>query len=100
VQERPNGSLETDNTGSPGDTLHQLADLTGGTAYPTDTTEKAIADAIHNPPRLNYRLTFAPEKIDGKYHKLKVSAAGKGSKDLKVNGPRSYYASPLQSGAN
>ncbi len=100
VQERPNGSLATDNTGSPGDTLRQLAELTGGTAYPTDTTEKAIADAINNPPLLNYRLTFAPEKTDGKYHKLKVSAAGKGSKDLKVLGPRSYYASPLPSGAN
>jgi VWFA-related protein len=97
VQERPNGSLATDNTGSPGDTLRQLAELTGGRAYASDTTEKAIAEAINNPPRLNYRLTFAPDKLDGKYHKLKVTSA---NKDVKVQSPLSYYASPLPSGAN
>jgi hypothetical protein len=95
VQERPNGSLIVDNTGSPADTLRQLAELTGGRAYPSDTVEKALVEAVNNPPRLNYRLQFAPEKLDGKYHKLRITAL---NKDVKVRGPQSYYAAPLPAG--
>jgi VWFA-related protein len=92
VQQRPNGSIAVDNTGSAGDTLHQLTALTGGHEYPSDTTGQAIAKAMSDPPRMNYRITFPPERLDGKYHKLRVTVARKG---VRIQTPQSYYASIL-----
>ena len=92
MQQRPNGSIAMDNTGSAGDTLHQLTALTGGHEYASDTTAQAIAKAVSDPPRMNYRITFPPERLDGKYHKLRVTVARKG---VRLQTPQSYYASIL-----
>lgn len=89
VQQRPNGSLPPQNEGSPGDTLAQLSELTGGHVYPTDNTAQAIQQATGNAPRMNYRLAFAPDRFDGKYHKIRVTTA---RKDIKIQTAERYYA--------
>jgi VWFA-related protein len=89
VQQRPGGSLPPQNEGSPGDTLEQLSTLTGGHVYPTDTTEQAIRQATGNALRMNYRIAFAPDRLDGKYHKIRVTTA---RKDIKIQTAERYYA--------
>jgi VWFA-related protein len=89
VQQRPSGSLAAENEGSPGDTLAQLTALTGGRAYPTDNTEQAITQAMSGARRVNYRMAFSPDRLDGKYHKIRVTAA---RKDIKIQTAERYYA--------
>jgi len=89
VQQRPSGSLAMDNEGSPGDTLAQLTALTGGRAYPSDNTEEAIAQAMSGARRVNYRMVFSPDRLDGKYHKIRVSTP---RKDIKIQTAERYYA--------
>jgi VWFA-related protein len=89
VQQRPNGSLAPQNEGSPGDTLAQLSALTGGHVYPTDNAAQAIQQATGNALRMNYRLAFAPDRLDGKSHKIRVTTA---RRDIKVQTAERYYA--------
>ncbi len=89
VEQRPNGSLPPQNEGSPGDTLAQLSELTGGHVYPSDATGQAIEQATGNPLRMNYRIAFLPDRLDGKYHKIRVTAM---RKDIKVQTAERYYA--------
>jgi VWFA-related protein len=89
VQQRPSGSIPPQNEGSPGDTLEQLSALTGGHVYPTDNTEQAIRQATGNAPRMNYRLAFALDRLDGKYHKIRVTTA---RKDIRIQTAERYYA--------
>jgi len=89
VQQRPSGSLAMENEGSPGDTLARLTALTGGRAYPTDNTEEAIAQAMSGSRRVNYRMVFSPDRLDGKYHKIRVSTT---RKDIKIQTAERYYA--------
>ncbi len=89
VQQRPNGSIPPENEGSAGDTLAQLAALTGGRAYSSDTTAQAIPQAIGNAQRVNYRIVFSPDRLDGKYHKLRVTTT---RKDIKIQTAQNYYA--------
>jgi VWFA-related protein len=89
VQQRPNGSLAPQNEGTPGDTLDQLSALTGGHVFPSDNTEQAIRQATGNALRMNYRMAFAPDKLDGKYHKIRVTTA---RKDIRIQTAERYYA--------
>jgi VWFA-related protein len=89
VQQRPSGSLELDNEGSPGETLNQLSALTGGRYYTTDKTGEAIAQAMSGALSVNYRMAFLPDRLDGKYHKLRVTART----DIRIQTAQSYYAS-------
>jgi hypothetical protein len=75
--------------GTPRDTLDQLSALTGGKVFPTDTTEDAIKQAGSNTEHINYRMAFSPERLDGKYHKIRVAAT---RKDVKVQTAERYYA--------
>jgi VWFA-related protein len=90
VQQRPSGSLELDNEGSPGETLNQLSALTGGRYYTTDKTEEAIAQAMSGAQSVNYRMAFLPDRLDGKYHKLRVTTA---RTDIRIQTAQNYYAS-------
>jgi VWFA-related protein len=90
VQQRPSGSLELDNEGSPGDTLKQLSALTGGQAYLTDSTGQAIAEAIKGAHRMNYRVAFSPDRLDGKYHKIRLTSL---RSDISIQTAQDYYAS-------
>jgi VWFA-related protein len=92
VQQRPNGSLPPQNEGSPGDTLAQLSALTGGRVFPTDNTEQAIQQATGssgNVLRMNYRLAFTPDRLDGKYHRIRVITT---RKDIRIQTAERYYA--------
>ena len=90
VQQRPSGSLELDNEGSGGETLHQLSALTGGRYYTTDKTDEAITQAMSGAKNVNYRMAFWPERLDGKYHKLRVTTARTG---IEIETAQNYYAS-------
>jgi VWFA-related protein len=96
VQQRPSGSLPPQNEGSPGDTLEQLSALTGGHVYPTDNTEQAIRQATGSALRMNYRMAFAPERLDGKSHKIRVTTA---RKDIKIQTAERYYAAAASDAA-
>jgi len=89
VQQRPNGSLPPQSEGSPADTLEQLSALTGGRVYASDNTAQAIAQATGGAPRINYRIAFLPDRLDGKYHKLRVTSS---RKDIKIQTAERYYA--------
>jgi len=90
VQQKPSGSLELDNTGSFGDTLSQLSALTGGQSFTTDSTSKAIAQALSGVQRMNYRLGFVPEKVDSSYHKIHLTST---RSDVKFQTADRYYGS-------
>ena len=90
VEQRPSGSLEADNEGSGGETLHQLSALTGGRYYTTDKTDEAIAEGMSAEQSMNYRMAFLPERLDGKYHKLRVTTTRPG---IVVQTAQNYYAS-------
>lgn len=89
VQQRPSGSIAVASEGTPRDTLDQLSALTGGKVFPTDTTEDALRQAGINTERMNYRMAFSPERLDGKFHKIRVMAA---RKDVKIQTAERYYA--------
>jgi VWFA-related protein len=89
VQQRPGGSLAVGGEGSAFDTLAQLSALTGGKAFPTDATGEAITQATSDAQRVNYRMVFSPDRLDGKYHKIRVIAA---RKDIKIQTAQNYYA--------
>jgi hypothetical protein len=89
VQQRPGGALAMQNEGSPGDTLAQLTALTGGRTFPTDAVGAAITQAMGAPRHVNYRIAFLPEKMDGKYHKIRVTTA---RKDVRIETAQTYYA--------
>jgi hypothetical protein len=89
VQQRPSGSLPPEGEGSSSDTLRQLSALTGGKAFATDATAQAIEQAGSDAARVNYRLVFSPDRLDGKYHKLRVTTT---RKDLKIQTAQNYYA--------
>jgi VWFA-related protein len=89
VQQRPGGALALQNEGSPGDTLARVTALTGGRTFPTDAVDAAVTEAMNAPRRVNYRMAFLPEKMDGKYHKIRVTTA---RKDIRIQTAQTYYA--------
>jgi len=90
VQQKPSGSLAVESTGTPGDTLKQLSELTGGQSFPTDSTSQAITQAMSEVRQVNYRLGFLPQKVDGKYHKIQLTSTRSG---VKIQTAVRYYGS-------
>ncbi len=97
VEQRPNGSPEIDHPGSVTDTLNQLSALTGGQAFPTDSTSQAIAQAMFSVQRMNYRLGFSPDKVDGKYHRIRLTST---RGDIRFQTADRYYGSAADSERN
>ena len=93
VQQRPSGSLAIGGEGSGFDTLAQLSALTGGKAFPSDSTEDAIRQATSDAQRVNYRMVFEPDRLDGKYHKIRVVISpNMARKDIRIQTAQTYYA--------
>jgi VWFA-related protein len=72
--------------------LGQLADGTGGTAFRNrNDLDQGLRQAAAA-PSVSYLLAFSPQnlKIDGRYHMLKVTIAGK--QKYSVQARRGYYA--------
>ncbi len=72
--------------------LADLADTTGGTFFHNNNDLAAGFQRLTSPPEYSYLLGFSPQnvKLDGKYHKLKVSLKppAKGT----VQARKGYYA--------
>lgn len=89
VEQRPNGSIPIGGEGSRRDTLDEISALTGGKVIPTDRVDQAIQAAIESARHMNYRIAFEPDRMDGKYHKLRVTAA---RRDVSIQTADHYYA--------
>jgi VWFA-related protein len=90
------GSLSSGGREGPGyqsqDTLQQMADLTGGHAYPGNNVETAIPAAISS-ARGSYLIRYDPpaQNWDSKFHKIKVSCTRKG---VRIQAQQGYFALP------
>jgi VWFA-related protein len=74
------------------DALEQLAGLTGGKWYTTGDVGKAIAE-VTALPLASYWIDYVSPPPDGKYHKIRVVCARKGT-HLQVK--QGYYAYPSE----
>jgi VWFA-related protein len=82
--------LDSDEAQAQGDVMADLASGTGGIFFHNnnnlDEGFRLTADA----PEFVYVLGFAPQKLDGKLHKLKVTLNG--APKLEIQARRGYYA--------
>jgi hypothetical protein len=80
-------------SGSPADTLQQIAKLTGGRVYDgaNNDVENAIEEALQG-IRARYQLGYAAPPRDGKYHKLHVVCAREGAR---IQAPQGYFSPQL-----
>ena len=78
--------------GNSHDALEQLADLTGGRAYPGNNVEMAIPAAIVS-AQGSYLIQYEPppDNWDGKLHRIKVNSTRKG---IRLQSQQGYYAYP------
>jgi VWFA-related protein len=74
------------------DVLEELADATGGRYFHNNNDLKAGFGQVAAAPEFVYVLGFSPQnlKLDGAYHKLKVTLANSHGLDLQAR--RGYYA--------
>ena len=86
------GALPSTVSGTPADTLRQLAFLTGGRVF-LDTNaevEKAISESLIS-SKARYQLTYTPDRRDGKYHRLRVVCTREG---VRIQSQEGYFAFP------
>jgi VWFA-related protein len=67
--------------------LEQFADLTGGKVYGNDI-EKAVNEAMAA-SKSSYVIEYEPPRLDGKYHKIRVTCSRKG---VHLQVKQGYYA--------
>jgi hypothetical protein len=74
------------------ETFDAFTGITGGREYSSDRAGDAIQQA-RTDSRANYELAYysAPQKPDGKYHKLRVTCA---RKDVRLQTKLGFYAVP------
>jgi len=75
--------------------MMQLADGTGGTYFHNNNDMEEGFRRTADAPEYVYVLGFAPQKLDGKFHKLKLTVGGAGkTSDSKINvqARQGYYA--------
>jgi VWFA-related protein len=73
-------------------TLDELTDATGGIFFHNNNDLDEGFKRVGAPPEYSYNLAFAPQntKLDGRYHKLKVTLAR--DQKLTVQARKGYYA--------
>ena len=78
------------------DALEQLADLTGGRAYPSNNVEMAVPAAIAS-AQGSYLIQYEPpsDNWDGKLHRIKLNSTRKG---IRLQSQQGYYAYPAPPG--
>jgi len=74
------------------DVMAELAYGTGGTFFHNDNDVNEGFRRTTDAPEYLYVLGFSPQRMDGKFHKLKVKLAG--SEKLTVQAREGYYALP------
>jgi VWFA-related protein len=72
------------------DALAELAGGTGGTFFRNSNDLNEGFRRVANPPEYIYVLGFSPQKLDGKFHRLKVTMTT--AEKLKVQAREGYYA--------
>jgi VWFA-related protein len=86
------GALPRTDSGTPADTLRQLAFLTGGRVF-LDTNaevEKAISESLTS-SKARYQFTYTGPARDGKYHRLRVVCTREG---VRIQFQQGYFAVP------
>jgi VWFA-related protein len=73
------------------DTLQEFARYTGGRSQGAALDIRAAIKAAMNDVRTSYQIAFAPapQTLDGKFHKLRVTCARKG---VRIQAKEGYYA--------
>lgn len=72
------------------ETLDDFPNLTGGKAYPQRSVEKAVPEILAS-SRSSYLIEYAAPQPDGKFHKVRVTAAKKG---VHLQAPDGYSTAP------
>jgi VWFA-related protein len=70
-------------------TLDTFAELTGGKVYANDI-HKAVVEVM-SASRSGYVILYAAPRLDGKYHKIRVTCSRKG---IRLQVKQGYYANP------
>jgi VWFA-related protein len=78
------------------DVMGDLAYSTGGTYFHSNNDLNEGFQRTAERPEYLYVLGFSPQKLDGKFHKLKVTLVAKNGPKLTVQARRGYYAFKLQ----
>lgn len=86
------GALPRTDSGTPADTLRQLAFLTGGRVFLDNNAEveKAISESLLS-SKARYQLTYTGPARDGKYHRLRVVCTREG---VCIQSQQGYFAVP------
>jgi VWFA-related protein len=71
------------------DTLDKFAELTGGKVYANDI-KKAVLEVM-SASHSGYVIQYAAPRLDGKYHKIRLTCARKG---IRLQVKQGYYANP------
>lgn len=95
-----NGRRETIRYGEANDldrgAVAEISKTSGGHTYDGNMRNRVYLSAIFGKVRDEikgqYVIGFYPEKLDGKYHKLKVTVAGQTQKKLKVSNRKGYVS--------
>lgn len=82
--------LDTDEKKAVSDVMAEFASGTGGTFFENNNDLNEGFRRIADAPEYIYVLGFSPAKLDGKFHKLKVSLREQGR--LKIQAREGYYA--------
>jgi VWFA-related protein len=71
-------------------TLADLANLTGGKAYPQRSVEVAVPEILAS-SAASYLIEYTAPPLDGKFHKIGISCVRKG---VRIQAPQGYSAAP------
>jgi VWFA-related protein len=82
--------LDTTEAATQSDVMFEMANGTGGTFFQHNNDLDEGFRRTAAVPEYVYVLGFSPQKLDGKFHKLKVTLAGAGK--LTVQARQGYYA--------
>ena len=85
--------LLRDEASAQNDTMAEIADGTGGIFFHNSNDMDEGFSRTADAPEFIYILGFSPQKLDGKFHKLKVALVAKNGPKLSVQARRGYYAS-------
>ena len=82
--------LDREEAAARGDVMAQFAYGTGGTYFHNNNDLNEGFRRTGGAPEYSYVLGFSPQKLDGKFHKLKVTLSG--TQKLTVQARKEYYA--------
>jgi VWFA-related protein len=94
--------IDRDEALAQSDVMAELAYGTGGTFFHNNNDVNEGFRRTADAPEYMYVLGFSPQKLDGKFHKLKVTLSAEGKSvagKLTVQARQGYYAAKPTSGS-